>query len=184
MADEPNTPSLTAEQARAVLRYEPETGRLFWRERPQETFASDWAWKVWNMRWAGAEAMTALNSKGYRSGKIWSNIHRAHRVIWLMQTGEWPEDQIDHINGVRTDNRWGNLREVTNTENGRNQKKHVTNTTGHTGVYWEPDRKKWAASVNIRGRNKRLGRFDTIDAAVAAREAANKKFGFSDRHGR
>lgn len=174
---------ITADQARALLRYEPETGRLFWLKRPREMFASDGKWKAWNTRYAGAEAFTSCNGEGYRHGKIHDRNYRAHRVIMLLQTGAWPTEQVDHANGVRTDNRWSNLRAVSNAENNCNQGRRSNNTSGVCGVTWRKREGRWCAQLKIKGRYKHLGNFATFEDAVAARAAANAEYGFSDRHG-
>ena len=158
------------------LRYEPETGKLFWRDCDEMS-------KSWRTRWAGNEAFTCANSCGYRQGRIDGVSFTAHRVMWAIHYGEWPSDQIDHINGVRTDNSISNLRVVTNQENGRNKSMRSDNTSGVCGVCWHKGVGKWQARIMIDGRSKHLGFFITFDAAVAARAEASRRCGFTDRHG-
>ena len=76
------------------------------------------------------EAFTSLNNGGYLEGKILGKYYKAHRVIWLWMTGEWPKEQVDHINHDRTDNRWCNLREASRLENYRNQSQYKNNKSG------------------------------------------------------
>jgi len=173
----------TADQVRLVLRYEPETGRLFWLVRPLEFFNSKNSHSIWNSRFAGKEAFTRLDRWGHRVGSLFDVNHFAHRVIWLMQTGAWPEQQIDHINGIASDNRLINLRAVTPSENQRNKRMHPRNSSGVNGVVWHRRERKWIAQLNVDGVYKCLGRFDTIEEAAAARLAANAEHGFSARHG-
>jgi hypothetical protein len=90
---------------RKLLRYEPETGKLFWRERDREFFKSDRDYKVWNIRFAGKEAFTASDC-GYKTGKVFGKTYRAHRIIWALQTGAWPRDEIDHIDQDKSNNAW------------------------------------------------------------------------------
>lgn len=180
MASKPPIPELTAEQARALLKYEPETGRLFWLARPREMFSSYLGYRAWNGRFAGAEAFTS-NMKGYRQGGIFARAHYAHRVIWLIQTGDWPKADIDHINGDRSDNRWANLRDASRTENAKNAFRKSSNTSGVNGVYRRKG--KWRAQIRVDGRSTYLGDFDSLDDAAAARAAADVKYGFTGRHG-
>lgn len=186
MAITENTPELTAEQVRALLRYEPETGLLFWRERPLEMCPSEAQWKRWNKRLAGKEAFTFLTTydgNGYRRGRIFDRLYLAHRVIWLIQTGEWPKEQIDHRNKIRTDNRWENLACASNAENSKNKTLQSNNTSGRNGVSWNKCSRRWQAKIKVDGRQKHLGSFSTPEEAAAAREKANITYGFRSGHG-
>jgi hypothetical protein len=100
-----------------------------------------------------------------------------------MTKGVWPKDQLDHINHTRIDNRWANLREVTNLENGRNQGRRITNTSGITGVYWSKQNKKWMAYINVNGRMCSLGFFPNIQDAANAVASAYKTNDFHANHG-
>ena len=160
---------------RKRLRYEPETGKLFWLD-------CDDMPNSWRLRFAGKEAFTSVCG-GYRTGSIKYLGFRAHRVAWAIHYGEWPSNQIDHINGVRIDNRIENLRVVTSQENMRNIKMFNTNTSGVTGVSWVKAREKWMAMISVEGRNKNLGYFQSIDDAKAARAEASTRYGFTKRHG-
>lgn len=103
-----------------------------------------------------------------------------HRLAWLYMTGNWPKYQIDHINGNKKDNRWINLREVTNAENSRNQKKQHNNS-GITGVYKNGNR--WSARLTFNGKEINLGNYKTKIAAAYARHIGNMKYGFHWNHG-
>jgi hypothetical protein len=171
-----------------LLRYEPETGKLFWRERGVEWFEGSAArsashiGNLWNVRYAGREAFTAVNGNGYFSGHILGSSAVAHRIIWKLVHGYDP-DQIDHINGSRIDNRVPNLREVSAAENTQNQKRRDDNTTGMTGIYrYAHERKHMMWLVRIG--SKHIGYFDCIGQAIAARRAAEIKHGFHPNHGR
>ena len=170
-----------------LLRYEPDTGKLFWRERPLDSFiagkySQSRKMNTWNKSWAGKEAFTYL-SHGYNQGSILGRLSMAHRVIWALNFGEWPADQIDHINGVRNDNRIENLRSVTNRGNARNQKLKATNTSGFCGVVWAKGSRKWGAQITIDGRNVWLGLFDNKNDAAKARSEAETHYGFHENHG-
>lgn len=167
------------------LRYDPDSGKLFWRARTDDMFTGgdDRTNAAWNSRYAGKEAFITANVKGYLYGSIHKQKMKAHRVIWKMVTGQEP-DQIDHINGDAADNRWVNLRDVAGWENQRNMKRPKNNTSGHIGVSWDSNRNLWSAEIWNRGKKHALGRFENIDDAVAARRAAQEQFGFHPNHGR
>ena len=177
------------EEIRKLLRYEPDTGKLYWLERTPDLFedgkqSAERVCVSWNTRYAGKEAFTADRGTGYRHGKIFNRDYFAHRVIWAMTHDEWPADQIDHINGVRDDNRLENLRSVSHAENLKNQKVRSDNNSGHVGVIWRPNRFKWEAQIRVDNRLVYLGRFFSKDDAIAARKAAEVKYGFHENHGR
>lgn len=176
-------PTPTPEELRRLLRYEPETGRLFWLTRPREMFPDERAAKSWNTQNAHKEAFTSSNSRGYRQGSIHDRKYPAHRVVWALHHGEWPPEQIDHINGSRVDNRIENLRAVTATVNQRNKKMQSNNASGYNGVSWCKTYEKWLAYTMANGKRKNLGRFDNINDAVAARRLAEAGLGFTARHG-
>lgn len=172
-----NTKSLTSvDYLRKRLRYEPETGKLFWLD--YEGMPNSW-----KARWAGKEAFTCLDVLGYRVGSIDNVSFYAHRVAYAIHHGEWPDNQIDHINGVKKDNRISNLRAVTNQENQKNRSMKINNKSGVTGVFWHKAAGKWTAQIRVDYRCKHLGLFDTIEEATAARKEASAKYGFSERHG-
>lgn len=109
---------------------------------------------------------------------------RVHRIIWEMFNGLLAEgEQIDHINHNKKDNRLCNLRKVSQVENHRNQPMISTNKSGVTGVMWHKQRRKWCAFIVLMGKRKHLGLFDVFEDAKAARESANKFYGFHDNHG-
>lgn len=164
------------ELLRKLLRYEPKTGKLFWLYR-------DDARHQWNARYAGAEAFTAKKSNGYKHGKIYGDIYQAHRVIWAIVHGEWPDGDIDHINGDKTNNTIANLRKVSRSENLRNAKMKSNNTSGHNGVSWDTRKSKWVAMIGFDGKQKHLGYFANIANAIAARKVAETGKGFTERHG-
>lgn len=177
------------ELLRKLLRYEPETGKLFWRERGVEMFSdgkqsAEHTCNIWNSKHAGKEALTARNSEGYRHGRILGRSYKAHRVIWAMVHGEWPVKQLDHVNGVRDDNRIKKLRQVTKAENSKNLKRPSNNNSGVMGVCWVKRCEKWRSQIQVKGKNKFLGYFTDFNEAVAARKAAEVKYGFHKNHGR
>lgn len=120
---------------------------------------------------------------GYLHFRYLGRHYYTHRVIWLIEHGEEAE-QIDHINGIRSDNRIENLRSVSCLENLRNQKSRKTNTSGVTGVSWCQHKKRWLARIRAEGRNKFLGYFKSLDEAKSARKSAEEAYGYHNNHGR
>lgn len=118
---------------------------------------------------AGDEAGGAPNNEGYKyvyaSGKHYS----VHRVAWMLSYGYFPEHEVDHINGIRDDNRLCNLREVSHTCNMQNQKLAKNNASGYKGVSWNSAGSKWVVSGSLYGKRIHLGYFIDKDRAVAAR---------------
>ena len=160
---------------RTLLRYEPETGRLYWNEREGNA--------AFNGRFAGKEAFDNV-LKGYRVGTVQGRRYRAHRVIWAINTGQWPKDQIDHIDHDRANNVMTNLRECSNRSNHQNMKLSAANTSGITGVMFVERLQKWTAFIMVDGVATNLGTFVAKTAAIAARKAAEVKHGFHENHGR
>jgi hypothetical protein len=172
------------EVLRELLEYDPETGALTWKERDVVYFRSERSCNSWNAQNAGRQAFTASDVHGYKVGSIFGSLYKAHRVSWALTHGKWPSDQIDHINGIRSDNRIINLRVVTNTENTRNRKLTKTNSSGATGVYWNKKAGKWQARISADGKYKSLGYFLSLDEASAVRKAAEREHGYHENHGR
>ncbi|PNE10603.1 MAG: HNH endonuclease [Beijerinckiaceae bacterium] len=115
---------ITAERLRELLHYEPQTGEFTRRVAMSGRGASvgDIAGKV--------------TKKGYREISVGGSRHKAHRLAWLYMTGEWPKDQIDHVNLNKGDNRWCNLREADNSKNRANTPPPSTSTSGYKGAHW------------------------------------------------
>jgi hypothetical protein len=176
MTDDTLATSPTAVYIQERLDYDPETGVFLWR------YCDDMP-RRWNTRYAGTVAGVDVGN-GYRRIGIGGKMHGAHRLAWLIVTGEWPDAEIDHINGDRSDNRIANLREVSCTENGRNKAMPKNNTSGVIGVGWDSGAGKWRAAIGVAGRNIFLGLFTDIASAIAARKAAEIAYGFHPNHGR
>jgi hypothetical protein len=97
---------------------------------------------------------------------------------------EWPDGQVDHVNGVTSDNRIANLRVVTHSENQRNCKRRSDNRSNCTGVNWSEGHGKWHARIGQDGKQTHLGLFSSKFDAVLARLLAAEALGYSVRHGR
>lgn len=166
------------EYLRKRLRYEPETGKLFWRD-------CEGLHNGWRKKWVGKEAFFGDDKKGYKAGEIDHRRFFAHRVIWAIHYGAWPSGVIDHIDGNPKNNLIENLRDVSMAINMKNQKIKKTNTSGVCGVSWHKQTSKWRARISIgKSKGKHLGLFDTFEDAVLARNDASRQLGYSDRHGK
>ena len=179
---------LSPELLRKILRYDPETGELFWLNRTPDMFqdqryGAHRKCAAWKSKFAGKEAFTAYKN-GYKHGAVFNKTYKAHRVIWAIVYDEWPSSQIDHINGIRDDNRITNLRAVSHAENARNQKRRTDNTTGVCGVGFYKATGKWNAQIHANGKSIHLGYFNSFDDAVIARKEAEMKHGYHENHGR
>lgn len=180
---------LTYSDVSKLLRADFDAGKLFWLPRSPEQFSqSSWsdehACNNWNAAHAGQEAFTALDGYGYLHGRIFDRPYKAHRVIWLLHSGSWPAMHLDHINGIRADNRIINLREVTRTENMQNQRIRSDNSSGVIGVCWDKSRGNWMAYIDAHHKRVYLGRRDELEEAIALRKAAEIEMGFHPNHGR
>ena len=122
-------------------------------------------------------------SNGYAMINVLSKLYPAHRLAWLYVYGEWPKNQIDHINHIRDDNRIINLRDVTHQENHKNKKQQCNNASGVTGVYWNKVCEKWQSSVSVEGKLLHLGYFTDKFEAICARKSAETKYGYHNNHG-
>lgn len=161
---------ITQATLKELLNYNPETGAFTWRKVGKH---------IQEGRLAGT-----LNSQGYSKIHVQRKEYKAHRLAWLYTYGTFPENQIDHINGVRDDNRIDNLRAVTNAENHRNRKLRCTNTSGVSGVSWFRPNKAWGAYISDDGKRIFLGLFADLFSAVAARKSAERKYNYHSNHGR
>lgn len=166
-----------------------QTGRLTWKRRGTSEFSGSTEEKRavncarWNERYSGKEAFNTQHNDGYLVGKFHGGTFRTHRIIWAMKHNRWPVDQLDHINGKRSDNKISNLREVSNSENCQNQKKRITNKSGYTGVYFNQYANAWDATIHRDNRRIRLGTYRKKEDAIKARQAAELEFGYHENHG-
>lgn len=169
-------PIPTPEELRQLLRYEPETGNLIWKERPITMFqgrrqSADYLRSWWNSRYAGTPALTAKEGGNrYLHGLINSKTFKAHRVAWAIHYGEWPKNFIDHINGDVSDNRISNLRDVSRQDNSLNSKMMRNNTSGYVGVSLHTMTGRWQAYAGINGKTVYLGLYESPAEAAAVRD--------------
>ena len=150
---------LTQKILKRLLSYDPETG-IFVRLVSTS-----------NRVKVGDVAGTPHNM-GYWSISLMGRRHLAHRLAWLYVYGIWPPQEIDHMNGDRSDNRICNIRLASRPQNAANGRTRSTNTSGHPGVHYETRRSCWCAYIGKNNKRIWLGYFDTAEAAIAARRAA------------
>ncbi|WP_343545703.1 HNH endonuclease [Sphingomonas paucimobilis] len=158
--------AISAERAREILSYDPETGIITWKLRDKQGKRNN----VFNAQYGGKQAGKP-NVTGYGSIKLDGYDCASHRVAFLLHYGRWPTADIDHKDGDKSNNRIANLREATRAENNLNRSRYKRNKSGRAGVV-ERAPGKWDAQISRSGKSYRLGRFDTFEAACAARDAA------------
>jgi hypothetical protein len=175
---------ISAEYVRLLVSYDGMTGLLTWLPRSREFFASDKSCKTWNTRFSGKIAGSPTEA-GHRRICLLDKSYKEHHVVWMHCHGRKHVGQIDHINHNRSDNRIQNLREISgNSENQKNAALDIRNKSGVNGVRWCENRKKWLAQIKSEGKAYNLGRYDSFDEAIAARQSANLKYGFHPNHGK
>ncbi len=165
-----------SEHLHKLLKYDPETGLLFWRLRPNLKGS-------WNARFAGTQA-GCLHANGYIYVCIDGVSYSAHRVIVTMQSGPIGDEVIvDHKNGCKSLNSWENLSLASHIENMKNQKRRQSNKSGFNGVSWSSRHGKWRACGRDGGRQVHLGLFhDPAEAGKIAKDFRSGK-NYSERHG-
>ena len=145
-----------------LLKYDPATGVF--------------TWLVWRPNGVKAGDVAGfIESNGYRVISLYRKFYKAHRLAWFYMTGEWPKNELDHVNGVRTDNRLANLRAADRSLNKQNMRKaRRDNRTGLLGVYEQNGR--FRAGIKVRGEKRRrhLGTFATAQDAHVAYLAAKR----------
>lgn len=143
-----------------ILAYNPDTGIFTWVVSPRGGTARK------------GSVAGCLKSNGYICIRVRGDKYQAHRLAWFYVTGEWPPDQVDHIDRNKSNNAFVNLRPVTNKQNHENVAIRATNKSGHRGVNWHKASGKWNARVCHHGVRIELGVFDSLDdAALAAKNA-------------
>lgn len=118
----------------------------------------------------------SINNKGYNCIKIDGKTYKAHRIVLAITTGQWPEKQVDHINGIKDDNRPSNLREATGAQNRHNIGAYKNNVSGVKGVHWNKDRSMWRAVIMVDKKNKHLGYYEDLELAELVHTEAARKY--------
>lgn len=144
--------SISPEEVRNMFDYDPVTARFVWKM------------DVSNVK-AGTKA-GVKNTSGYLVVRLRKRLYYQHRLIWAIMTGAWPSSSIDHINCDRSDNRWANLRQCSESQNRQNAQIRKDNLSGFKGVKYKRDRKKkFAAVIRLDGKSVHLGAFYTPEEA-------------------
>lgn len=156
--------NITADRLRELIDYDPETGIFRWRIPRGGNRVGDIA--------------GCPDSHNYHLIGIDRKVYVAHRLAWLWMTGCWPEDDIDHVNRDKKDNRWANLREATRSQNIINSPPRKDSRSGLRGISWDGARSKWVSQIGVAGKNIHLGRFKTKEEAYQAyKDAAIAAYG-------
>lgn len=145
---------LTQQRLKELLHYDPDTGVFTWKPGRRGVPS-------------GAVA-GSKHSDGYIKIRVDGGDYFAHRLAWLFTAGEWPANQIDHINGQKSDNRINNLREASHSQNEHNKGVRKDSLTGVKGVQWHPASKRFKAIIKLHGKAQILGYFSTIEGAADA----------------
>lgn len=145
---------MTQAELKALLDYDPETGTFWWKAKPK--------WSHIDI----SQPAGSLGSRGYRKIKINCREYSEHRLAFLWMTGRFPYCEIDHINLVRHDNRWSNLREATKSQNKANSTVAARCKLGVKGVVKYGN--KYLASITKDGRCRLIGSYKTVAEAHAA----------------
>lgn len=165
---------ITQAELKKLVRYDPENGGLYWTVRR-------------GTRGVEGARIGSPDRRGYRHCVIDGVQYWEHQLVFLFLYGRFPAGVTDHDNGVEAGNTEGNLRDVSQSENSRNMRRSVRNTSGVVGVYYakaERRVKRRCACVRIGGVSKHLGSYATIKEATAARAAADVTYGFNPNHGK
>lgn len=149
------------------------TGKLYWK-------------KSRGTAKAGKEAGCVNKISGYIDIMLCGKTMKAHRIVWLLCNPGMDiraDEEIDHIDHNKSNNKPSNLRKVLRQVNMKNLPRKTTNKSGVCGVHWDVRCGKWRAQIRIGGKNKHLGLFVSIDEAITAREAAKSLYGYHKNHG-
>lgn len=153
--------ALSSKRVRQLLSYNKRSGVFYWKVNT-------------NRQKIGARAGMKRNDGGIAI-TVNRFCYQAGRIAWLYVTGAWPKQYIDHKNGIRDDNRWKNLRDVSHMVNQQNQRQPQRgNTSGFLGVHFHAG--KYCANIRVNGKRISLGRFETAKDAAKRYIAAKRKY--------
>ena len=149
-------------------------------EQANDRFQYNWDTGILIDRRTGDEAGSVEKNRrtSYRRISAFGKNLRAHQIAWLLTHRCWPSGEIDHVDGDGLNNRIGNLRDGTRSQNQRNQRPGKRNRSGVLGVSWHSSTKNWRAHIWIDGKRKALGNFKRLKHAAAARLAAAAEHGY------
>lgn len=155
------------------LEYNSDTGLITWRNKYSSA-----------SRVVIGDKAGFISKEGYNVIGLGGSSYKGHRLAHLLYYGDWPKGQIDHINGVRDDNRIENLRDIGPKENARNAKLSVNNKSGCHGVNWHSAAGKWQARICENSHRVVLGYFEDLEEAISCRKLAEVEYGYHKNHGR
>jgi len=160
--------NITQERLKELLFYSPQFGIFVWK----------------TSRGSAAKGSIAgsVNDRGYITIIVDSEPYRAHRLAFFYVTRQWP-DQIDHSNGIRSDNRICNLLKAGHSENMKNRVIATANRSGVTGVHLVSKVSKWQAEIGNDGQKIHIGLFKDFFEACCARKSMELKLGYHKNHG-
>jgi hypothetical protein len=161
---------ITQEQLKECLHYNPGTGDFTWIVRR-------------GARAKAGDLAGGSRNDGYKSIQIYGEKNQFHRLAFLYMEGEMPKHHVDHINHIRDDNRWLNLRHATESINSKNKSMYKKNTSGVAGVSWRKSVSKWAVEIKADGKRHYLGCHAEWWDAVCLRKSANNRYGYHKNHG-
>jgi hypothetical protein len=164
--------NLTQERVQELFAYNPEDGIL--RTKTIRQGSNSYI----------GQPIGTLTNYGYLCVTIDTKRYQLHRVIWLYVYGYIPKEDLDHIDGNRTNNRLFNLREANRQDNLKNTAVHRDSSTSILGVNWDKRKSKWRATIYVNKKQEHLGYFKEIQEATLARQQANIRYGFHENHGR
>lgn len=162
---------ITVNELRDVISYDAETGRLTWLINAS------------NNAKAGSQAFAAKKNTGHLHGRYKRKAYSAHRAAWALHYGEWPSGHIDHINGIRDDNRIENLRLANAAENAMNRRPNDGKASRLPHGVSRKNNGRFFAQIQKDGKGHHLGYFGTIAEAEEAYKAAARDMGFHENHG-
>lgn len=160
---------ITAAELKSLLKYNQDTG-LF-------------TWLVASSNRIRIGDIAGCNKDGYILIRVNNILYRAHRLAWLYMTGSFPSQHIDHVDHIRSNNRWFNLRDVSQKENSKNMKKSKNNKSGVAGVRWCKKDNYWRIEVKVDYKLITLGSRRDFFEACCLRKSANNLYNFHSNHG-
>lgn len=154
---------ISTDRLRELLSYDPETGIFRWLRKRRGLVCE-------------GDIAGGFVRGGYLRIQVDGHGYSAHRLAWFYMTGEWPKGDIDHRNGGRADNRWGNLRDLPARLNRQNLRAATSRnkSCGLLGVSWHPRPRPWRASIRVDGKKLHLGYFHTKEEAYATYLSAKR----------
>jgi hypothetical protein len=168
---------ISIEELKKLITYEPDTGNLYWIPRGVEYFKNEQYCKIWNSRQAN-QIIKCVDKSGYIKTSILGRQYKGHQIAWAIAKGEWPDMCVDHINGIKTDNRICNLRLATKEENMWNSKPQKNNKLGIKGISIDKKSGKYKVSISSHNKKTHIGYFECIELAkLAYSEFADKIHG-------